>query len=45
MKLYYSPPSPNTRKVHAVAIHLGLPIELRLVDLQKGEQRTPELCG
>ena len=42
MKLYYSPPSPNTRKVHAVAIHLGLPIELRLVDLQKGEQRTPE---
>ena len=42
MKLYYFPPSPNTRKVHAVAIHLGLPIELRLVDLQKGEQRTPE---
>ena len=42
MKLYYSPPSPNTRKVHAVAIHLGLPIELRFVDLQKGEQRTPE---
>jgi glutathione S-transferase len=42
MKLYYFPPSPNTRKVHAVAIHLGLPLELRLVDLQKGEQRTPE---
>jgi len=42
MKLYYFPPSPNTRKVHAVAIHLGLPIELRFVDLQKGEQRTPE---
>jgi glutathione S-transferase len=42
MKLYYSPPSPNTRKVHAVAIHLELPIELRLVDLEKGEQRTPE---
>jgi len=42
MKLYYFPPSPNTRKVHAVAIHLGLPLELRLVDLEKGEQRTPE---
>ncbi|AKG21084.1 glutathione S-transferase family protein [Calothrix sp. 336/3] len=42
MKFYYFPPSPNTRKVHAVAIHLGLPLELRLVDLQQGEQRTPE---
>lgn len=42
MKLYYFPPSPNTRKVHAVAIHLELPLELQLVDLQKGEQRTPE---
>jgi glutathione S-transferase len=42
MKLYHFPPSPNTRKVHAVAIHLELPLELRLVDLQKGEQRAPE---
>jgi glutathione S-transferase len=42
MKLYYFPPSPNTRKVHAVAIHLQLPIDLRLVDLQKGEQHHPE---
>lgn len=42
MKLYYFPPSPNTRKVHAVAIYLELPVELQLVDLQKGEQRTPE---
>lgn len=42
MKLYYFPPSPNTRKVHAVAIHLELPLDLRLVDLEKGEQRTPE---
>ena len=42
MKLYYFPPSPNTRKVHAVAIHLQLPIDLRLVDLQKGEQHNPE---
>lgn len=42
MKLYYFPPSPNTRKAHAVAIHLDLPLDLRLVDLQKGEQHTPE---
>lgn len=42
MKLYYFPPSPNTRKAHAVAIHLELHLELRLIDLQKGEQRTPE---
>ena len=42
MKLYYFPPSPNTRKVHAVAIHLQLAIDLRLVDLQKGEQHHPE---
>ncbi|MEH2167269.1 MAG: glutathione S-transferase family protein [Nostoc sp.] len=42
MKLYYFPPSPNTRKAHAVAIHLELPFDLRLIDLEKGEQRTPE---
>ncbi|MDX2213986.1 MAG: glutathione S-transferase family protein [Oculatellaceae cyanobacterium bins.114] len=42
MKLYYFPPSPNTRKAHAVAIHLELPLELQLVDLQKGETRTPD---
>ncbi len=45
MKLYYFPPSPNTRKAHAVAIHLNLPLDLRLVDLQKGEQRTPEFMA
>lgn len=42
MKLYYFPPSLNTRKAHAVAIHLELPLELQLIDLQKGEQHTPE---
>lgn len=45
MKLYYFPPSPNTRKAHAVAIHLGLPMDLRLIDLQKGEQQTPEFMA
>ena len=42
MKLYGFPPSPNTWKVRAVAAHLGLPLEFELVDLAKGQQRTPE---
>ncbi len=42
MKLYYFPASPNTRKVHAVAIHLGLALDLQMVDLLQGEQRKPE---
>lgn len=42
MKLYYFPPSPNTRKAHTVAIHLELPLELRFVDVQQGEQYAPE---
>lgn len=45
MKLYYFPASPNTRKAHAVALHLDLPIDLRLIDLQQGEQRTPEFLN
>jgi len=45
MKLHYFPPSPNTRKVHAVAIHLDLPLDLKLIDLQQGEQRTPEFLN
>jgi len=42
MKLYGFPPSPNTRKVQAVAMHLGVPLEFELVDLTKGRSRTPE---
>ncbi|MBE9102690.1 glutathione S-transferase family protein [Vacuolonema iberomarrocanum] len=42
MKLYYFPPSPNTSKVHAVALHLQLPLELQFVDISKGESHTPE---
>ncbi|NJK38931.1 MAG: glutathione S-transferase family protein [Oscillatoriales cyanobacterium RM2_1_1] len=41
MKLYYFPPSPNSSKVHAVAIHLQLPLELEYVDIVKGESQTP----
>ncbi len=35
MKLYGFPPSPNTWKVRAVAAHLGIPLELEIVDLTK----------
>jgi glutathione S-transferase len=42
MKLYGFPASPNTWKVRAVAAHIGLPLDLEIVDLSKGQQRTPE---
>src|ERR1051326_7174960 len=42
MKLYAFPPSPRARKPLAVAHHLGLPFELVLVDLLKGDQKKPE---
>jgi glutathione S-transferase len=41
MKLYGFPPSPNTWKVRAAARHIGVPLDLELVDLTKGEQRSP----
>ncbi|HWN49245.1 MAG TPA: glutathione S-transferase family protein [Xanthobacteraceae bacterium] len=41
MKLYGFPSSPNTWKVRAVAAHLELPLEFELVDLTKGQQRSP----
>lgn len=40
MKLYFFPPSNNSRRAHSVALHLGLPMEFELIDLQAGEQRT-----
>lgn len=42
MRLYGFPPSPNTRKVLAVADHIGVPLELHMVDLTKGQSRTPD---
>ena len=45
MKLYGFPPSPNTSKVRAVAAHLGLPLELEIIDLTKGQQRAPEFLA
>jgi glutathione S-transferase len=42
MKLYQFPGSPNSRRVLAVIEHLGVDVELHLVDLAKGASRTPE---
>ena len=42
MKLFVFPLSPRSIKVMAVAHHLGLPFEQVVVDLLKGEQKTPQ---
>lgn len=42
MRLYYHPMSANARRARLAAHQLGLELELTLVDLGKGEQRTPE---
>jgi len=42
MRIYCFPPSPNSRKVLALAAHLGIAHETELVDLTKGESRKPE---
>jgi len=45
MRLHVFPPSPRATKVIALANHLGLDCDLRLVDLFKGEQHRPEFAG
>ena len=42
MKLYHHGISSNSRKVCALAKHLGLDVDYVLVDLAKGIHRTPE---
>lgn len=42
MKLYGFPPSPNTRKLQALALELGIEIEFQLVDLAAGEQKRAQ---
>ena len=42
MRLYHHPFSFNARRAVMTALHLGAPVELVFVDLQKGEQRQPE---
>lgn len=41
MKLYYHPLSGNSRRALLVATHLDVPLERIVVDLPKGEQRSP----
>ena len=45
MKLYGFPPSPNTRKVQAVAAHLGIALEFGFVDITKGLSHTPQFIA
>ena len=42
MKLYTFPPSPNSLKVMAVIHQLEIDVEIVVVDLTKGESKTPE---
>lgn len=41
MKLYSNPLSPNCRKVHALAKHLGLNMEIAVVNILAGAGREP----
>jgi glutathione S-transferase len=45
IELYVFPPSPRAFKVMAIANHLGIETNLRLVDLVKGDQKTPEYAA
>jgi glutathione S-transferase len=40
--LYYHPLSSNSRRALLTAYHLGLDLELVVVDLSRGEHKTPE---
>jgi glutathione S-transferase len=42
MRLYYHPMSSNARRARMAAHQLGLTVEEVLVDLAKGEQRSPD---
>lgn len=42
MKLYHFPVSPHSRRVLAVAFHLGIDLELETVQLPMGEHLKPE---
>jgi glutathione S-transferase len=45
IEIYAFPPSPRAFKVLVVANHLGLDITLRMVDLLKGEQKSPDYAA
>lgn len=41
MRLYHHPMSSNARRAVMAALHLGAPVQLELVDLQKRAQKEP----
>ena len=43
--LYVFPPSPRAFKVMVIANHLGIESDVRVLDLIKGEQKTPEYAA
>jgi glutathione S-transferase len=45
LELYVFPPSPRAFKVMAVANYLGLDPTMRILDLIKGDQRTPQFAA
>jgi glutathione S-transferase len=45
IELFVFPPSPRAFKVMAVANHLGIDTTLRMVDLVKGEQMSPDFAA
>jgi len=45
MKLYGEPGSGSTRRVLAALYHIGVEFEFQMVDLFKGENRTPEFLA
>jgi glutathione S-transferase len=45
IEIYAFPPSPRAFKVLAVANHLGIDITLRVIDLLKGEQKSPDYAA
>jgi len=42
MRLYHHPMSSNARRAVMTAVHLGLKLDLTVVDLAKGAQRDPQ---
>ncbi len=45
MRLYYNPRSSNSLRVLLTAAHLGTALDLKVVDLVRGEQRAPEFLA
>ena len=45
IELYVFPPSPRAFKVMAAANHLGIDYKLHMVDLRKGEQKSPQYAA